>query len=86
MDRTSAACEPGWEGVFTDFDGSKHYVWIPVEQTDDGDMPDFSRAVMPPGWTPGALQSARSRLRANIPSASTTTDSCWDGDRSRHSA
>lgn len=88
MSQTSAAPKPGWEGTFTDFDGSKHYVWVPVVHTHDGTtVADYARAVLPPCWSIAALQEARSRLeRLAAPSANTTMLDRVSSERSRHSA
>lgn len=80
--------EPGWEGTYTHFDGSKHYAWVPMVRTHDGaTRADYSRAIMPPMWSISDLQEARSRLmRAAAPSANTTMLARDESSRSPQSA
>ena len=79
--------DAGWDGVFTDFDGTQHYCFVPLEQTDDGmARVDYSRAILPPGYEACPGQSPRPRLRLTNPSTNTSNVSSSVGPNSRASA
>lgn len=73
-----------FEGVYTHVDGTKHFLCMTCEITDDGlllPLPEHS--CVPP---PLEFQVARPRFRLTNPSISTNTEARWSGVSSAKSA